>query len=217
MLNWSSRILSTAIMWVRSMQHRVCHKSVASLFSVVVWGHALSHPLGMAISFDIFWPIPITSSFQKAMFCVENNCEDLIVRFLPPRNPNKEQYVHVITSESPVYIYIYCNICARAVHNILLYIYTAKHHKTYHCISLHTLNINSDCCTWRPSSSPTPTWGQTPQTHQIQISRFPLQMQVCVATATVTLEFSSELAHDGSWLGRMLVKQACPKAGFISP
>lgn len=123
MLNWSSRILSTAIMWVRSMQHRVCHKSVASLFSVVVWGHALSHPLGMAISFDIFWPIPITSSFQKAMFCVENNCEDLIVRFLPPRNPNKEQYVHVITSESPVYIYIYCNICARAVHNILLYIY----------------------------------------------------------------------------------------------
>ena len=42
-------------------------------------------------------------------------------------------------------------------------------------------------------------------------------MQMCVATATVTLEFSSELAHDGSWLARMLVKQACPKAGFISP
>ena len=123
MLNWSSRILSTAIMWVRSMQHRVRHKSVASLFSVLVWGHALSHPLGMAIAFDIFWPIPITSSFQKAKFCVENNCEDLIVCFLPPRNPNKDQYVHVRSSELPVYIYIYCKICARAVHNILLYYY----------------------------------------------------------------------------------------------
>lgn len=126
MLNWSSRILSTAIMWVRSMQHRVCHKSVASLFSVLVWGHALSHPLGMAISFDIFLANPNHKLISKSyVLCWKQlyTCEDLIVRFLPPQNPNKDQCVHVRTSEPPVYIYIYCNIRVCAVHNILLYIY----------------------------------------------------------------------------------------------